>query len=190
MRPAVPTISSNRPVRPKKPNTNDIVDNDKNARGPSASASPNPSPPSASPAKETTATTEYRPPHRKDREPSYPHHRPAQPYSDSLRGSPRVRSGAMSDTTETVVINHSEFPLPPQVREWPGIRVVECPRRRDPSRHRRRGRVDPHRRWPQPRRPAGRSPRWVHTVGTGVDSFPFDALQGQNSPAHAASAAN
>jgi phosphoglycerate dehydrogenase-like enzyme len=24
-----------------------------------------------------------------------------------------------------------------------------------------------------------RSPRWVHTVGTGVDSFPFDALQGQ-----------
>ncbi|NDH77131.1 MAG: hypothetical protein EBY52_10435 [Actinobacteria bacterium] len=30
----------------------DIVDNDKNARGPSASASPNPSPPSASPAKE------------------------------------------------------------------------------------------------------------------------------------------
>ena len=36
----------------------------------------------------------------------------------------------------------------------------------------------------------GRSPRWVHTVGTGVDSFPFDALQGQNSPAHAASAAN
>ena len=51
-RPAVPTISSNRPVRPKKPSTNDIVDNDKNARGPSASASPNPSPPSASPAKE------------------------------------------------------------------------------------------------------------------------------------------
>ena len=86
----------------------------------------------------------------------------------------------MSDTTETVVINHSEFPLPPQVHEWPGIRVVECPRE---------GEISPDidgevvltrtDGGPNLADLLARSPRWVHTVGTGVDSFPFDALQGQ-----------
>ncbi len=82
---------------------------------------------------------------------------------------------------ETVVVNHTEYPLPPAVQDWPGIRLVECPN-------------------------AGEIPadvvgevvltrtnggpnlgellsrdgvEWVHVVGTGVDSFPFDALQGQ-----------
>ena len=86
----------------------------------------------------------------------------------------------MSDITETVVINHSEFPLPPQVHEWPGIRVVECPRE---------GEIPPDidgevvltrtDGGPNLADLLARSPRWVHTVGTGVDSFPFDALQGQ-----------
>ena len=86
----------------------------------------------------------------------------------------------MSDTTETVVINHSEFPLPPQVREWPGIRVVECPREGeiplDIDGEVVLTRTDG---GPNLADLLGRSPRWVHTVGTGVDSFPFDALQGQ-----------
>ncbi|MEO0494788.1 MAG: NAD(P)-dependent oxidoreductase, partial [Actinomycetota bacterium] len=86
----------------------------------------------------------------------------------------------MSDTPETVVVNHSEFPLPPDVHDWPGIRVVECQREgeipADVDGDVVLTRTDG---GPNLADLLARSPRWVHTIGTGVDSFPFDALQGQ-----------
>ena len=86
----------------------------------------------------------------------------------------------MSGIEETVVVNHSEFPLPPQVHEWPGIRIVECPRTGEiPAEV--DGSVVLTRTDGGPNLAdlLSRSPQWVHTVGTGVDEFPFEALNGQ-----------
>ena len=82
---------------------------------------------------------------------------------------------------ETVVVNHTDYPLPPAVRDWPGIRLVECPND---------GAIPPevsgevvltrtNVRTESACRPGRDGSEWVHVVGTGVDSFPFDALQGQ-----------
>ncbi|MEM8708692.1 MAG: NAD(P)-dependent oxidoreductase [Actinomycetota bacterium] len=86
----------------------------------------------------------------------------------------------MSDTAETVVVNHSEFPLPAEVHDWPGIRLIECKREGEIP-------TDVDGAVVLTRTDGGpnladllsRSPQWVHTVGTGVDAFPFDTLQGQ-----------
>ncbi len=83
--------------------------------------------------------------------------------------------------SETVVVNHTGYPLPPAVRDWPGMRLVECPNN---------GAIPPEvsgevvltrtNGGPNLHDLLGRNGiEWVHVVGTGVDSFPFDALQGQ-----------
>ena len=82
---------------------------------------------------------------------------------------------------ETVVVNHTDYPLPPAVRDWPGIRLVECPND---------GAIPPEVSGEVVLTRTNGGPNlhdllrrdgieWVHVVGTGVDSFPFDALQGQ-----------
>ncbi len=86
----------------------------------------------------------------------------------------------MSEEIITTVVNHSGFPLPPSVADWPGIRVIDCDRNA-----------------PLPADVDGevvftrtnggpnlgelltRSPKWIHTLGTGVDGFPFDEMRGQ-----------
>lgn len=82
---------------------------------------------------------------------------------------------------ETVVVNHTEYPLPPSIHEWPGIRVIDCPNA---------GEIDPSITGEVVLTRIDGGPnlhellsrdgvRWVHVVGTGVDTFPFDALHGQ-----------
>lgn len=83
--------------------------------------------------------------------------------------------------SETVVVNHTEYPLPAEVHEWPGIRIVECPNA---------GMIDPSITGEVVLTRTGGGPNlgellgrggfeWVHVVGTGVDAFPFSSLQGQ-----------
>ncbi|MEM9201155.1 MAG: D-2-hydroxyacid dehydrogenase [Actinomycetota bacterium] len=83
--------------------------------------------------------------------------------------------------TETVVINHTEYPLPQEMHDWPGIRIVECPNDGDVP-------TDVAGQVVLTRTSGGPNlgelltrdgVEWVHVVGTGVDSFPFDALNGQ-----------
>lgn len=86
----------------------------------------------------------------------------------------------MSDETITTVVNHSGFPFPPDVASWPGIRIVECDRKgeipADIDGDVVFTRTDG---GPNLAELLTRSPRWVHTLGTGVDAFPFDALGDQ-----------
>ena len=69
---------------------------------------------------------------------------------------------------------------PPRSQNWPGISARRVARRRGSRfdrRHRRRAVVvDPDRRQGRtlPSCIDRRSPQWVHTVGTGVDAFPFE----------------
>jgi len=87
---------------------------------------------------------------------------------------------APSRDTVTTVVNHSGLPLPNDVFAWPGIRVVECERHGAiPSTV--QGEVVLTRTdgGPNLAELLARGARWVHTVGTGVDAFPFDALSGQ-----------
>lgn len=86
----------------------------------------------------------------------------------------------MSEEIITTVVNHSGFPFPPGVSEWPGIRIIDCDRN---------GSIPPEvdgdvvftrtDGGPNLGELLSRSPKWIHTLGTGVDAFPFDALQGQ-----------
>jgi|DEB0MinimDraft_10_1074344.scaffolds.fasta_scaffold03518_6 phosphoglycerate dehydrogenase-like enzyme len=81
---------------------------------------------------------------------------------------------------KTVVVNHSGFPLPPSMQDWPGIEILDCPRqgaiaddvRGDVVLTRTDG-------GPNLSELLARGARWVHTIGTGVDAFPFEALSGQ-----------
>ena len=86
----------------------------------------------------------------------------------------------MSEEIITTVVNHSGFPFPPWVAEWPGIRVVDCDRK-GPIPAAVDGEVVFTRTdgGPNLGELLSRSPKWIHTLGTGVDAFPFDALQGQ-----------
>ncbi len=83
-------------------------------------------------------------------------------------------------STETVIINNSGYDFPSAVSEWPEVQVIEIPSVAD-----------------VPADLTGdvvvtttegsrnlatileRGVGWVHTVGTGVDNFPFDVLDGQ-----------
>lgn len=86
----------------------------------------------------------------------------------------------MSDTAETVVVNHTGYELHPSINDWPGIRLIECNREGEIP-------TDIDGTVVLTRTDGGpnladllsRQPEWVHTVGTGVDAFPFAALQGQ-----------
>jgi phosphoglycerate dehydrogenase-like enzyme len=83
--------------------------------------------------------------------------------------------------SETVVVNHTEYPLPDEVHEWPGIRIVECPNAgevpADVTGHVVLTRTNGGPNLGELLRRGG--VEWVHVVGTGVDTFPFDALDGQ-----------
>jgi len=80
----------------------------------------------------------------------------------------------------TTVVNHSGFPLPAAVHDWPGIRILDCDRT---------GVVPPEiggevvltrtDGGPNLAEVLARGARWVHTLGTGVDAFPFDAVDDQ-----------
>lgn len=86
----------------------------------------------------------------------------------------------MSDETITTVVNHSGFPFPAEVHEWPGIRILDCERAGEiPSDI--GGEVVFTRTdgGPNLAELLSRGAKWVHTLGTGVDAFPFDALDGQ-----------
>ena len=83
--------------------------------------------------------------------------------------------------SEIVVVNHTEYPLPDEIRAWPDIRVVDCPNAGD---------IDPAITGQVVLTRTDGGPNlaqllsregiaWVHVVGTGVDAFPFEALQGQ-----------
>lgn len=93
---------------------------------------------------------------------------------------PRGYRLAMSDEPITTVVNHSGFPLPPEIHEWPGIRLLECSRSGDVPADvvgevvltRTDG-------GPNLAELLARGATWVHTLGTGVDAFPFDAIDGQ-----------
>jgi phosphoglycerate dehydrogenase-like enzyme len=81
---------------------------------------------------------------------------------------------------ETVLINNSGYKFPSAVLDWPGVRLIEMTADAD-----------------VPAELAGdvvitttegsknleeilsRGIGWVHTIGTGVDNFPFDVLDGQ-----------
>jgi len=86
----------------------------------------------------------------------------------------------MPAETITTVVNHSGFLFPKKVATWPGIRIVDCDRN-GPVPANIDGEVVFTRTdgGPNLGELLARSPKWVHTLGTGVDSFPFDALRGQ-----------
>jgi len=94
---------------------------------------------------------------------------------------PTTSVWVMSTPPESiVVVNHSGFGLPDSVADWPGVTFIDCPREGtipeeidgDVVLTRTSG-------GPNLDDLLRRSARWVHTVGTGVDEFPFDALHGQ-----------
>lgn len=82
---------------------------------------------------------------------------------------------------ETVVVNHTEYPLPPSVQEWPGIRIVECPNAGDiPADIAGEVVLTRTNGGPNLGDLLGRDGiEWVHVVGTGVDAFPLDAIRDQ-----------
>ncbi len=79
-----------------------------------------------------------------------------------------------------VVVNHTGYPMPPSVTSLPGIELVDAPLD---------GAIDDAvageivltRTQPGPNLAdlLARGAKWVHTLGTGVDEFAFDALNGQ-----------
>ena len=86
----------------------------------------------------------------------------------------------MFDEAITTVVNHSGFAMPSEVHEWPGIRLLECDRAGD---------IPPDIAGevvftrtdggPNLGELLSRGAKWVHTLGTGVDSFPFEVIDGQ-----------
>ncbi len=86
----------------------------------------------------------------------------------------------MPAETISTVVNHSGIPFPAAVASWPGIRIVDCDRD-GPLPADIDGDIVFTRTDGGPNLGAllERSPKWVHTLGTGVDSFPFEALRGQ-----------
>lgn len=86
----------------------------------------------------------------------------------------------MSDEPVTTVVNHSGFPFPSEVQDWPGIRIIDCDRTGvippDVAGEVVFTRTDG---GPNLAELLSRGTKWVHTLGTGVDAFPFDAIDGQ-----------
>lgn len=86
----------------------------------------------------------------------------------------------MAAETVTTVVNHSGFPFPADVHTWPGIDIIECERSgalpTDVAGEVVFTRTDG---GPNLGELLARGAKWVHTLGTGVDGFPFDAIDGQ-----------
>ncbi|MBT5582330.1 MAG: hypothetical protein HOH36_08075 [Acidimicrobiaceae bacterium] len=82
--------------------------------------------------------------------------------------------------TETVIINNSGYQFPPAVFEWPGVRILEVTAEADvPNDLTGDVVVTTTEGSSNLAEILARGIDWVHTIGTGVDNFPFDVLDGQ-----------
>jgi len=79
-----------------------------------------------------------------------------------------------------VVVNHTGYAMPSSVTGLPGIELIDAPLEGDLGAEV-AGEIVLTRTQPGPNLAEllARGARWVHTLGTGVDGFPFDALSGQ-----------
>lgn len=98
-----------------------------------------------------------------------------------MKGSPAGTLPTVTDApTETIIINNSGYRFPSAVFEWPGVRVVEVTAEDDVPGDLTGDVVV------TTTEGSGNLAEilacgvdWVHTIGTGVDHFPFDVLDGQ-----------
>lgn len=83
-------------------------------------------------------------------------------------------------SVQTVIINNSGYDFPSAVLEWPGVRVVEVRADADvPADLTGDVVVTTTEGSKNLAEILARGVSWVHTIGTGVDNFPFDVLRGQ-----------